>query len=46
VVEHEVVAVRIGEERHVADAGVEDITSELHAFGFELGVGSGNIVAP
>src|SRR5919204_2968294 len=35
--EHELVAVRVGEERHVADAGVERLADELHALGFELG---------
>ena len=43
---HEVVAVRIREEGHVADAGVEGVAGELDAFGFELGAGGGYIVAP
>jgi hypothetical protein len=37
VVEHERVAVRIGEERHVADAGVERVAPERHAARLELG---------
>jgi len=36
VVQHQVVAVGIGEERHAADAGVEGVAAELHAFRFQL----------
>jgi hypothetical protein len=36
VVQHEVVAVRIGEGRHVTDARVERLAGELDALGFEL----------
>jgi hypothetical protein len=46
VVEHEVVAVRVRKEGHVADAGVEGVTCELDALGLELGAGGGDIVAP
>jgi hypothetical protein len=34
-VEHQRVPVRIGEERHVADAGVEDLAGELDALRLE-----------
>ena len=37
VVEHEGVAVGIGEERHVADAGIEDVAGERDAALLELG---------
>ena len=35
-VQDHLVAVGIGEERHVADAGVEHLAVELHALGLEL----------
>src|SRR3954469_24906521 len=34
-VQHELVAVRIGEDRHVADAGVEGVAEELDTLGLE-----------
>ena len=37
MMEHECVAIRVGEERHVADAGVECVTGELDASGLERG---------
>jgi len=46
VVEHQVVAVGVGEQRHVADAGIERVACELDALGLELGAGGGDIVAP
>lgn len=46
VVEHEVVAVWVREEGHVADAGVEGVAGELDALGLELGAGGGDVVAP
>ena len=36
MVEHQRVAVGVGEERHVADAGVEDVAHERHAARLEL----------
>ena len=39
VVEHELVAVGVGEDRHVADAGVERLAEERHALGLQLGAG-------
>src|SRR3712207_7975184 len=36
VVQHQVVAVGIGEERHVADARVQDVAHELDALALEL----------
>ena len=36
VVEHQRVAVGVGEERHVADAGVHRVPEERHAIGLEL----------
>ena len=39
VVEHQRVAVRVGEERHVADAGVEDVAGEGDALPLESGAG-------
>src|SRR5829696_1413207 len=36
VVQHEVVAVGVGEDRHVADAGVEGVAEEGDALGLEL----------
>src|SRR6476646_4727919 len=44
VVEHQVVAVGIGEEGHVADPGVERLTVELDALGFELRSRRGDVV--
>src|SRR4029453_13921635 len=44
MVEHQVVAVRVGEEGHVADAGVEDVAEELDALAPELGPGRGDVV--
>ena len=44
VVQHQVVAVGVGEERHVADAGVEDVAGELDALGLELGAGRGDVI--
>src|SRR3954449_966233 len=44
-VEHELVAVRIGEDRHVADAGVEGVAEELNALGLERRAHLGNVVA-
>src|SRR3954447_4082360 len=35
-VQHQVVAVGVGEEGHVADAGVQGVAQELDAFGFQL----------
>jgi hypothetical protein len=46
VVEHQVVAVRVRKERHVADAGVEGVAGEFDALGLELGAGRGDVVAP
>src|SRR3954452_5848581 len=43
--EHEFVAVGVGEERHVADAGVERVAQKLHALGFERRAHLGDIVA-
>ena len=37
MVQHELVAVRVGEDRHVADAGIEGLAEEGHALGLELG---------
>ena len=42
--EHQRVAVGVGEEGHVADAGVEDLALELHAPLLELGTSGGDIV--
>jgi hypothetical protein len=36
MVEHQVVAVGIGEERHLAHAGVERVAGKTHAHGLEL----------
>jgi hypothetical protein len=36
VVQHELVAVGVGEDRHVADAGVERVAEEGHALGLQL----------
>src|SRR5262249_62265989 len=44
VVEHEIIAVRVGEEGHVADAGVEGVAGELDALGLELGAGRGDVI--
>src|ERR1044072_4484684 len=44
VVEHQVVAVWVGEERHVADAGVHDLAGQDDAFGLELRPGRGDVV--
>jgi hypothetical protein len=46
VVEHQVVAVRVCKEGHMADAGVENIAFELDALGLELGARGGDVVAP
>ena len=46
VVEHEVVAVWVREERHVADTGVKGVAGELDALGLELGAGGGDVFAP
>jgi hypothetical protein len=35
-VQHELVAVGVGEDRHVADAGVQGVAEEGHALGLEL----------
>src|SRR5215212_8046594 len=35
-VQHELVAVGVGEDRHVADAGVEGVAEEGHALGLKL----------
>ena len=45
VVEHEVIAVWVREEGHVADAGVQNVAGELDALGLELGTRGGDIVA-
>ena len=42
--QHQVVAVGIREERHVADAGVEDVAGELDALGLELLPRRGHVV--
>src|SRR2546421_2270683 len=44
VVKHEVVSVGIDEERHMADARVQDLAGELHALGLELRAGLGHVV--
>jgi hypothetical protein len=44
VVQHEVVAVRIAEERHVAHARVEHVPEELHALALELRLRGGDVV--
>src|SRR6185437_7507727 len=44
VVEHQGVAVGVGEERHVADARVERVGAELHAAAFEVHARGGDIV--
>src|SRR3954453_21391006 len=44
-VQHELVAVRIGEDRHVADAGVEGVAEELDALGLERRAHLGHVVA-
>src|SRR3954470_19976066 len=44
-VEHELVAVRIGEDRHVADAGVEGVAEELDALGLEHRAHLGDAIA-
>src|SRR3954470_9325009 len=44
-VQHELVAVRIGEDRHVADAGVEGVAEELDALGLEHRAHLGDVVA-
>jgi hypothetical protein len=44
--EHEIVAVRVREEGHVADASIEDVAGELDAIGLELGAGGSDIVTP
>src|SRR5215211_9546469 len=38
-VQHELVALGVGEDRHVADAGVEGVAEEGHALGLELRAG-------
>jgi hypothetical protein len=43
-VQHEVVAVRVGEEGHVADAGGEDVAVELDALGLQLRPGGGDVL--
>ena len=42
-VQHQRVPVRILEERHVADAGVDGLAVELDALGLELRAGGGDI---
>jgi hypothetical protein len=37
VVQHQLVAVRVGEDRHVADPGVQGVAEEVHALGLEVG---------
>src|SRR4051795_7022463 len=44
-VQHELVAVRIGEDRHVADAGCEGVAEELDALGLERRAHLGDVVA-
>ena len=44
VVQHQVVAVGVGEEGHVADAGVEGVAAELDPLRLELGAGGGDVV--
>jgi Bacterial low temperature requirement A protein (LtrA) len=44
-VQHELVAVGIGEERHVADPGVEGLAEELDALGLERRARRGDVVA-
>jgi catechol 2,3-dioxygenase-like lactoylglutathione lyase family enzyme len=44
VMQHQVVAVRVGEERHVAHAGVHDVARELDASGLQLGPRGGDVV--
>ena len=43
MVQHQVVAVRVLEERHVADARVEDLAVELDALRLELGPRLGDV---
>jgi hypothetical protein len=43
-VEHQVVAVGVGEERHLADAGVERLATEDDARGLELGPGGCDVI--
>ena len=45
-VQHQRVAVRVVEEGHVSDAGVEDLAAELDALGLELGTPRGHVVHP
>jgi len=44
VVEHQVVAVGVAEQRHVTDAGVEGVAGELDALGLQLGARRGDVV--
>src|SRR3954470_12055136 len=44
-VQHELVAVGIGEDRHVADAGVEGVAEELDSLGLEHGAHLSDVVA-
>jgi hypothetical protein len=44
LVQHEVVAVGIGERRHVADTGVEGVAGEGDASGLKLGARGRNVV--
>src|SRR4051812_34108789 len=44
-VQHELVPVGVGEDRHVADAGVEGVAEELDALGLEHGAHLSDVVA-
>ena len=44
VMQHQVVAVRVPEQRHVADPGVERLPEELDALGLELRARGGDVV--
>ena len=44
MVEHQVVAVRVGEEGHVADAGVEGLAVELDTLGFQFRAGGADVL--
>jgi hypothetical protein len=44
MMQHEVVAVGVGEERHVANAGIEGLPGELDSLGLELGASRRHVV--
>jgi len=44
VVEHQVVAVGVGEEGHQANAGIERVAGEADALGLELATGGRDVI--